>query len=120
MKSSQLHSEARLRAPEIVDLESTPDASRIPARGRVRRVARSPARLVGSLRRRPALVLVLLSLFGWMTWYFARGPSHPCGDLSEGYYSDHFSHLNTVRLFFKVGTAIYKRPTRELGHAYSE
>ena len=40
---------------------------------------------------------------------------HPYRDLSCGGYTDHFSHMNTARLFTEVGPAIWRQPLGEHG-----
>ena len=39
---------------------------------------------------------------------------HPFGDLWNGTYTDHFSHMNSARLFMRVGSEIWQRPIREM------
>jgi hypothetical protein len=44
---------------------------------------------------------------------------HPFADLSCGTYTDHFSHMNTARLFTRIGVGIWQKPLVEAGPALS-
>jgi hypothetical protein len=57
-----------------------------------------------------ALLLTVVSLVAWSSWYLLAGPRHPYGDLSNGVYTDHFSHMNTARLFTHAGIDIWTKP----------
>jgi len=71
------------------------------------------ATLVRSVRAHLALILTVASLIVWSSWYLLLGPTHPYGDLSNGNYTDHFSHMNTARLFTHAGTAIWTMPMQD-------
>jgi hypothetical protein len=71
------------------------------------------ATLVRSVRAHLALTLTVASLIAWSSWYLLLGPTHPYGDLSNGNYTDHFSHMNTARLFTHAGTAIWTMPMQD-------
>ncbi len=58
--------------------------------------------------------MTALSFAVWTTWYLLHANAHPSGDLSQGAYTDHFSHMNAARLFPRVGLQIWQRPTRDL------
>jgi hypothetical protein len=60
--------------------------------------------------RRRAQVLLLVSLVAWEAWEGARSFAHPWGDLGDGVYSDHFSHMNVARAFPRVGIDIWRLP----------
>lgn len=68
----------------------------------IRHVLRRPGRL--------ALVFATGSFLLWSGWYLLAGPKGPYGDLSNGIYTDHFSHMNSTRLFARVGIDICRRP----------
>jgi hypothetical protein len=61
-----------------------------------------------------ALLLTLASLAIWIGWELLRGPHHPYGDLSNGHYTDHFSHLNAARLLPRAGLDIWRKPLTQL------
>lgn len=61
-----------------------------------------------------ALTLTLISLLSWWTWA-SQQTCHPYHDLSCGTYTDHFSHMNTGRMFMEVGTDIWRKPLRDSG-----
>ncbi len=73
--------------------------------------------MLASVRRRAsshlALLVIVGSFVGWSTWYLLLGPKGPYGDLSNGTYTDHFSHMNTARLFTHVGSDIWAKPLRD-------
>lgn len=71
--------------------------------------------------RRTALPLAL-TLLSLLLWAFAAGQQscHPYRDLSCGGYTDHFSHMNTARLFTEVGPAIWRQPLRDHGNPLTE
>jgi hypothetical protein len=62
------------------------------------------------LFRRWPLLITLVSLLSWGTWRTLHDAGHPYGDLSRGKFTDHVSHLNTTRLFAKVGLDLYRKP----------
>jgi|GEM_PF-1679284 len=61
------------------------------------------------LPRGPVFALVASFVF-WSAMVLLR-PQHPFGDLSNGKYTDHFSHMNSARLFPRVGLDLYRAPT---------
>ncbi|MHB8511679.1 MAG: hypothetical protein ACYDCC_05815 [Actinomycetota bacterium] len=65
------------------------------------------------MERRKALILTLISLVGWATWQLSRDAGSPFGDLSKGIFTDHFSHMNTARLFTRVGWDIWRKPLKD-------
>lgn len=66
-----------------------------------------------------ALTLTLVSLLAWWTWALQQ-TCHPFHDLSCGNYTDHFSHMNTGRLFTKVGIDIWRKPLRDNGRPLTD
>src|SRR5512133_2289130 len=58
---------------------------------------------------RKALVVTLISLSAWMAWSAGRRVSHPWADLSNGGYTDHFSHMNTTRVFPRIGRDLWRK-----------
>jgi len=60
--------------------------------------------------RRKALLLTLISLFGWSVWNGFRHFEHPWSDLSRGQFTDHFSHMNAARIFPRMGLDIWRVP----------
>ena len=66
-----------------------------------------------------ALALTVLSLLAWWTWALQQ-TCHPFHDLSCGIYTDHFSHMNTGRLFTEVGIDIWRKPLRENGRPLTD
>lgn len=65
------------------------------------------------LREPLALALTVASFIVWSGLYLLLGPTHPYGDLSNGNYTDHFSHMNTARLFTHAGTSIWTVPLQD-------
>ena len=61
-----------------------------------------------------AVTLTLVSLLAWGGWEL-QNDCHPYRDLSCGKSTDHFSHMNTGRLFMKVGIDIWRKPLRDNG-----
>lgn len=61
-----------------------------------------------------ALTLTLISLLAWSGWEL-QNDCHPYRDLSCGKSTDHFSHMNTGRLFMKVGIDIWREPLNAHG-----
>ena len=61
-----------------------------------------------------ALTLTLVSLLAWGGWV-VQDDCHPYRDLGCGKSTDHFSHMNTGRLFMKVGIDIWRKPLRDNG-----
>jgi hypothetical protein len=68
----------------------------------------------GSTALRKALVITLVSLTLWTAWNFAREDCHPYRDLSCGFFTDHFAHMNMSRLFAEKGVAIYTNARGDL------
>jgi hypothetical protein len=66
-----------------------------------------------------ALTLTLVSLLAWGSWE-ARNDCHPYRDLSCGKSTDHFSHMNTGRLFMKVGIDIWREPLNAHGRQLTD
>lgn len=67
--------------------------------------------------RRVALAVSACSFVAWSAWELAR-PAHPFADLSNGRFTDHFSHLNAARLFTRRGLDLWRVPLlRELPRA---
>ncbi|MDQ3964503.1 MAG: hypothetical protein M3277_11425 [Actinomycetota bacterium] len=60
-------------------------------------------------------LFVLCSAIGWILWALLRPVCHPFMDLTCGNYTDHFSHMNTARLFTEVGIEVWQRPLDEFG-----
>jgi hypothetical protein len=58
-------------------------------------------------------------LWAWWTWALQQA-CHPYHDLSCGTYTDHFSHMNTARLFTEVGADIWRRPLEENGRPLTD
>jgi hypothetical protein len=67
--------------------------------------------------RRRALVLAAASLAAWLAWNQLRTFRHPWGDLSNGNYTDHFSHMNAARALPRVGLDLWKKSAESLGRA---
>src|SRR5512133_1313254 len=63
-----------------------------------------------SAARRKALLLTLVSLLGWSLWNGLRKYEHAWGDLSQGKFTDHFSHMNAARVFPNMGLDIWRKP----------
>jgi hypothetical protein len=62
-----------------------------------------------------ALVLTVVSFVFWSVLYLLAVSAHPYGDIEGGVFTDHFSHMNTARIFPSVGTRIWTEPLRDLG-----
>jgi hypothetical protein len=60
--------------------------------------------------------LTVLSFVFWTLFVLLRPNQHPYADLSRGKFTDHFSHMNTTRLFPRVGLDLYRVPIRDHGH----
>lgn len=75
--------------------------------------------MIGIIQRlRPksrASIFVACSATAWIVWALLRPVCHPYMDLTCGNYTDHFSHMNTARLFTEVGLDIWRRPLNEFG-----
>lgn len=69
---------------------------------------------------RAAVLLTVLSFAFWGTWHLARHQCHPFADLSCGVYTDHFSHMNTARLFMHEGIGIWTRPLLDNGRPLTD
>jgi hypothetical protein len=59
---------------------------------------------------RRALVVTGVSLAVLLLWNHVRVFTHPWGDLSNGNYTDHLSHMNAARAFTRVGLDIWRKP----------
>ena len=66
-------------------------------------------------RDRWVTLAIACSLVGWVLWVLLRPLCHPYADLACGNYTDHFSHMNTARVFTHAGLDIWREPLRELG-----
>ncbi len=63
--------------------------------------------------RRWVLALTVTSFLGWSTWELTRPPTNAFMDLS-GWFTDHFSHMNAGRLFFRFGPDVWRVPLNRL------
>jgi len=63
--------------------------------------------------RRALIALCALSWAGWSGWELLRPARNPLMDLS-GWYTDHFSHMNTARIFLRFGTAIWRTSPQQM------
>jgi hypothetical protein len=73
------------------------------------------SRWAGRIRRNGLLAFTLVSLVFWIGWVALRTLCNPAGDLSCGLYSDHYSHMNTARLFVSKGVSIWTQPLADSG-----
>src|SRR5205823_4465453 len=73
------------------------------------RFPRSPVEGGVLWRRRIAAALTAASFLGFSAWELTRRV-HPWGDLSNGFFTDHFSHMNGSRLFLRVGAREWTTP----------
>jgi hypothetical protein len=64
--------------------------------------------------REKAFLVVFVSFCVWSGWELLRPMSHPFGDLSDGNYTDHISHMNSARVFPHIGFAIWRRPINQI------
>ena len=60
-------------------------------------------------RRRLAVALTAASFAGFSAWEMTR-KVHPFGDLSNGFFTDHFSHMNDARHFPRAGVRHWTTP----------
>src|ERR1700674_3276113 len=60
-------------------------------------------------RRRIAAALAAASFAGLSAWELSRR-AHPWGDLTNGFFTDHFSHMNAARLFPRAGVREWTTP----------
>ncbi|MFN2546580.1 MAG: hypothetical protein ABR567_04020 [Myxococcales bacterium] len=60
--------------------------------------------------RRSEFLLTLISFVATGAWEIGHRGRHPFHDLSNGAYTDHFSHLNSTRLLPRVGLEIWRKP----------
>ena len=80
-----------------------------------------PRRALSQLRQglshlspgRKALIVTLISLAAWMAWSATRRVAHPWADMSKGVYTDHFSHMNTTRVFPRIGRDLWRKSIAE-------
>jgi hypothetical protein len=59
---------------------------------------------------RSALAASALSFIVWSALYLWAAQSHPWGDISEGHFADHVSHVNAARVFPAIGADVWRRP----------
>jgi hypothetical protein len=64
-------------------------------------------------RRRVAAVLTAASFAGFCAWEMTRR-AHPYGDLSNGFFTDHFSHMNDARHFPRAGARQWTTPLAKM------
>jgi hypothetical protein len=64
--------------------------------------------------RKTALCVVLTSLLFWTGWICLNRDAHPFGDISNGKYCDHVTHMNCARVFPRVGLDIWRKPISEM------
>jgi hypothetical protein len=62
-----------------------------------------------SWRRRIAAALTAASFTGFAAWEMTRDV-HPWGDLSNGFFTDHISHMNDARHFARAGMQNWTTP----------
>ncbi|MHB8511817.1 MAG: hypothetical protein ACYDCC_06505 [Actinomycetota bacterium] len=70
--------------------------------------------------RHRALVITVFSFLAWGSILLTHEPAHPFGDLSHGGFTDHFSHMNTARLFTHAGINIWRKPLQDSGIALTQ
>jgi hypothetical protein len=63
---------------------------------------------------RLALWIVLWSFVACAAWEIFRTNAHPFGDLSNGQWTDHFSHMNCARLFPRAGLDLWRKPVSSM------
>lgn len=71
-----------------------------------------PAAITAPASRAGALAIA--SFLAFAGWEIFRKAPHPFRDLSNGHYTDHFSHLNSARLLPRVGLGIWRQPLPSL------
>lgn len=54
--------------------------------------------------------LMLLSLLGWTVYLAVQPRVHTLGDLSRGWYSDHYAHMNACRAIIFGGVDVWHTP----------
>lgn len=64
--------------------------------------------------KRNAVCFTLASFCLWSAWDLCRIHTHAFGDLSNGTYTDHLSHMNAARVFFHVGIDLWRKPISAL------
>jgi len=64
-------------------------------------------------RRRLVVALTAASFAGFSAWEMTR-KVHPFGDLSNGFFTDHFSHMNDARHFPRAGLRHWTTPLAEM------
>jgi hypothetical protein len=64
-------------------------------------------------RRRVAAALTAASFAGFCAWEMTRRV-HPWGDLSNGFFTDHFSHMNDARHFPRAGARHWTTPLAQM------
>ena len=62
------------------------------------------------LARRRAVVVTVLLFCITSFIYLVTSSRHPFGDLNNGLYTDHFTHMNAARLFPSIGFDLLQKP----------
>lgn len=70
--------------------------------------------LMDTWARRLAIAITCCSLVVCLGLRAGIAPRHPFGDLSDGHFTDHFSHMNAARLFPRVGIDIWRLAIKDL------
>ncbi len=60
------------------------------------------------------LYIVVASLLFWTGWICLNVSAHPFGDISNGKYCDHVTHMNCARVFPRVGLDIWRKPISDM------
>ncbi len=60
------------------------------------------------------LAITIVSAVFWLGWLFLGHRAHDTADLSNGNFSDHYSHMNAARVFPRIGTDIWRHSFRSL------
>ncbi len=61
-----------------------------------------------------AASITIVSFLTWACWVCFGPKTHPFGDLSNGIYTDHLSHLNCTRVFPRVGVKIWRESVADM------
>lgn len=64
------------------------------------------------MRRFALLIALLVSLVGWTGYLVNQPRASPQGDLSRGWFSDHFSHMHACRALLFGGVNLWRTPLR--------
>ncbi|GMU59834.1 MAG: hypothetical protein AMXMBFR34_15970 [Myxococcaceae bacterium] len=59
---------------------------------------------------RPLVYFLGISLIGWTIYLVNQPRLHTLGDLSRGWYSDHYAHMNACRAFLFGGVDVWQTP----------